>query len=237
MALPTIADRVDALKDPVTRERLITRSKETGFRADPALLHPMGMGDVPDYDMGRENSLEQLAARQGKDPVEVYVDRLIESEGRELWNFWAFGGALENQWAYMKMDHCVPMLADAGAHVGIFTDTDSPTFLLAELTRRQGVYTLPEAVHRITLKSADVLGLKERGAVKEGWIADLNIIDYENLETGYPYYVNDFPHNAGRYIVESAGYLGTMVAGNMIVENGKHTGSRPGTVIREFARS
>ena len=237
MALPTIADRVDALKDPVTRERLITRSKETGFRADPALLHPMGMGDVPDYDMGRENSLEQLAARQGKDPVEVYVDRLIESEGRELWNFWAFGGALENQWAYMKMDHCVPMLADAGAHVGIFTDTDSPTFLLAELTRRQGVYTLPEAVHRITLKSADVLGLKERGAVKEGWIADLNIIDYENLETGYPYYVNDFPHNGGRYIVESVGYLGTMVAGNMIVENGKHTGSRPGSVIREFARS
>jgi|TARA_B110000037_G_scaffold25072_1_gene29228 N-acyl-D-aspartate/D-glutamate deacylase len=237
MALPTIADRVVALKDPATRERLITRSKETGFRADPALLHPMGMGDVPDYDMGRENSLEQLAARQGKDPVEVYVDRLIESEGRELWNFWAFGGALENQWAYMKMDHCVPMLADAGAHVGIFTDTDSPTFLLAELTRRQGVYTLPEAVHRITLKSADVLGLKERGAVKEGWIADLNIIDYENLETGYPYYVNDFPHNGGRYIVESAGYLGTMVAGNMIVENGKHTGSRPGTVIREFARN
>jgi len=237
MALPTIADRVVALKDPATRERLITRSKETGFRADPALLHPMGMGDVPDYDMGRENSLEQLAARQGKDPVEVYVDRLIESEGRELWNFWAFGGALENQWAYMKMDHCVPMLADAGAHVGIFTDTDSPTFLLAELTRRQGVYTLPEAVHRITLKSADVLGLKERGAVKEGWIADLNIIDYENLETGYPYYVNDFPHNGGRYIVESVGYLGTMVAGNMIVENGKHTGSRPGTVIREFARS
>ena len=237
MALPTIADRVAALKDPATRERLITRSKETGFRADPALLHPMGTGDVPDYDMGRENSLEQLAARQGKDPVEVYVDRLIESEGRELWNFWAFGGALENQWAYMKMDHCVPMLADAGAHVGIFTDTDSPTFLLAELTRRQGVYTLPEAVHRITLKSADVLGLKERGAVKEGWIADLNIIDYENLETGYPYYVNDFPHNGGRYIVESVGYLGTMVAGNMIVENGKHTGSRPGSVIREFARS
>ncbi len=236
MALPTIADRVAALKDPATRERLITRSKETGFRADPALLHPMGMGDVPDYDMKRENSLEQLAARQGKDPVEVYVDRLIESEGRELWNFWAFGGALENQWAYMKMDHCVPMLADAGAHVGIFTDTDSPTFLLAELTRRQGVYTLPEAVHRITLKSADVLGLKDRGAVKEGWIADLNIIDYENLETGYPYYVNDFPHNGGRYIVESQGYLGTMVSGKMILENGKHTGSRPGTVIREFAR-
>ena len=237
MALPTIADRVAALKDPGVRERLITRSKETGFRVDPGLLHPMGMGQTPDYDMDRRNSLAQLADRQGRDPVDVYVDRLIESEGHELWNFWAFGGALENQWEYMRMEHCVPMLADAGAHVGIFTDTDSPTFLLAELTRRQGVYSLQEAVHRITLKSANVLGLKERGAVKEGWIADLNVIDYENLETGYPYYVNDFPHNGGRYIVESEGYLATMVAGKTILENGKLTGTRPGTVIREFVRS
>ncbi|MFT6433644.1 MAG: N-acyl-D-aspartate/D-glutamate deacylase [Candidatus Azotimanducaceae bacterium] len=236
MALPTIADRVAALKDKATRERLVARSKETGFRADPTLLHPMGMDALPDYDMARKRSLAQLAEEQGRDPVDIYVDRLIESEGRELWNFWAFGGALENQWEYMKMEHCIPMLADSGAHVGIFTDTDSPTFLLSELTRRQGVYTLPEAIHRITLKSANVLGLKERGAVKEGWIADLNVIDYENLETGYPYYVNDFPHNGGRFIVESQGYLATLVAGNVVLENGKHTGLRPGEVIREFVR-
>jgi len=161
---------------------------------------------------------------------------LIESEGRELWNFWAFGGSLENQWNYMRMQHCIPMLADSGAHVGIFTDTDSPTFLLSELTRRQGVYSLPEAVHRITQASADVLGLKKRGSVKEGFIADLNIIDYDKLETGYPYYVNDFPHNGGRYIVESQGYDATLVSGTPIIEHGKHTGKRPGTVIREFAR-
>ena len=181
-------------------------------------------------------SLEQIAEREGKDPVEVFVDRLIASEGKELWNYWAFGGHLENQWEYMRMQHCIPMLADAGAHVGIFTDTDSPTFLLSELTRRQGVYSLPEAIHRITQASANVLGLKGRGSVKEGWVADLNVIDYENLETGYPYYVNDFPHNGGRYIVESQGYAATMVAGKVIVENGKHTGHRPGEVIREFAR-
>jgi N-acyl-D-aspartate/D-glutamate deacylase len=236
MQLPTVADRVAALRDPATRDRLVTRSKETGFRADVSQMHPMGTGETPDYDMGRKNSLSQLAEAAGVDPVDYYVDRLIEAEGKELWNYWAFGGALENQWAYMQMPHCIPMLADAGAHVGIFTDTDSPTFLLSELTRRQGVYTLPEAIHRITQASADVVGLKERGSVKEGWIADLNVIDYEALETGYPYYVNDFPHNGGRYIVESQGYLATLVGGQVIVENGKHTGNRPGRVIREFAR-
>jgi N-acyl-D-aspartate/D-glutamate deacylase len=236
MALSTIEDRVAALRDPATRERLVARSKETGFTANPAQLHPMGMADLPDYDMARQNSLAQIAEREGRDPVDVYVDRLIASDGRELWNFWAFGGALENQWAYMNMKHCIPMLADAGAHVGVFTDTDSPTFLLSELTRRHGVYTLTEAVHRITQASADVLGLKERGSLKEGWFADINVIDYDNLETGYPYYVNDFPHNGGRYIVESTGYVATLVAGQPIVENGVHTGHRPGNVIREFVR-
>ena len=236
MALSTIQDRVAALRDPATRERLVARSKETGFTANPAQLHPMGMADLPDYDMARQNSLAQIAEREGRDPVDVYVDRLIASDGKELWNFWAFGGALENQWAYMNMKHCIPMLADAGAHVGVFTDTDSPTFLLSELTRRQGVYTLTEAVHRITQASADVLGLKERGSLKEGWYADINVIDYDNLETGYPYYVNDFPHNGGRYIVESTGYVATLVAGQPIVENGVHTGHRPGNVIREFVR-
>ena len=236
MSLPSIEDRVAALRDPATRERLVARSKETGFTANPALLHPMGVGERPDYDMARENSLAQIAEREGRDPVDVYIDRLIASEGKELWNFWAFGGSLENQWAYMNMEHCIPMLADSGAHVGVFTDTDSPTFLLSELTRRQGVYTLPEAVRRITQASADVLGLKERGSLKEGWYADLNVIDYENLETGYPYYVNDFPHNGGRYIVESQGYVATLVAGQPIVEHGAHTGQRPGTVIREFVR-
>lgn len=236
MALPTIADRVVALKDSAFKKRLVERSKETGFNVKPELLHPMGNGETPEYDMARQASLTQIAQAQGQDPVDIFVDRLIESQGRELWNYWAFGGALENQWAYMQMQHCIPMLADAGAHVGIFTDTDSPTFLLSELTREQGVYTLQEAVHRITQASADVLGLNHRGSVKEGWIADLNVFDYANLKTGYPKYVNDFPHNGGRYIVESQGYMATLVSGKVTVANGKHTGQRPGRTIREFAR-
>ncbi|MDC0067648.1 amidohydrolase family protein [Gammaproteobacteria bacterium] len=236
MELPSIDERVAALKNPATRRRLVERSKETGFRVSPDLIHPMGVGSVPDYDMDQVNSLQQIADKLGQHPVDVYVDRLIASEGRELWNLWAFGAELENQWAFMQMKHCVPMLADAGAHVGVFTDTDSPTFLLSELTRRRKVYTLPDAIHRITQQSAEVLGLKDRGVVRENWVADLNVIDYENLETGYPYYVNDFPHNGGRFIVESRGYAATLVAGCVVVDKGKHTGRRPGAVIRDFVR-
>ena len=161
---------------------------------------------------------------------------MIESEGRELFNFWMFGGALENQWKYMQQEHCVPMLGDAGAHVGFLIDADSPTFLLAELTRERGVYTLPEAIHRITQQSAEVLGLRDRGVIREGYIADLNVIDYDNLSSRHPEFVNDFPHGGGRFIVESQGYDATLVAGQAIIEHGKHTGERPGEVIRDFVR-
>ncbi|MEQ8860961.1 MAG: amidohydrolase family protein [Pseudomonadales bacterium] len=236
MKLPGIPERLAELRDPAARRRLIQEAKEAGFRVNPDQLHPLGMGEMPEFDLDRRASLQQLADAAGKDPVDVYVERLLESEGRELYNFWMFGGALENQWRYMQMPHCVPMLGDAGAHVGILVDADSPTFLLSELTRRRGVYSLPEAVRRITEQSAQVLGLRERGVVREGWHADLNVIDYASLGTCHPEYVNDFPHNGGRFIVRSRGYLATIVGGDVVVENGVHTGQRPGRVIREFER-
>ncbi len=237
MRLPTVKDKVEALRVPTTRAKLIAEAKEAGGFGEMArMLHPLGMGEYPEFDLDRKSSLRQLADAAGKDPVDIYVERLLESEGREFWNMWAFGGALENQWKYMQLPHVIPMLGDAGAHVGQFTDADSPTFLLSELTRKRGVYSLPEAVHRITGQSATVLGLKERGEVREGFHADLNVIDYEELRSCHPEYLNDFPHNGGRIVVKSVGYDATIVGGRVIIDHGVFTGQRPGQVIREFQR-
>ena len=237
MKLPSIADRVAALKDPATREKLVTEAKEAGgFGQVARILHPMGTGEFPDFDLDNKSNLQKLADDAGKDPVDVYVERLIASEGKEMWNLWAFGGSLENQWNYMRLPHVIPMLGDAGAHVGQFTDADSPTFLLGELTRDRGVYSLEEAVHRISGKSAKVLGLKERGEIREGWHADLNVIDYDELRSCQPVYLNDFPHNGGRLVVKSTGYDATLVAGQVVIEKGEYTGNRPGQVIRDFVR-
>jgi len=237
MALPTIADRVDVLRNESQRARLIAEGIEAGDMEGLApMLHPFGNDETPDLDFARKASLKQLAEAAGKDPVEVYVERLLASQGKEFFNYWMFGGNLENQWKYMQLPHVVPMLGDAGAHVGFFTDTDSPTVLLSELTRKQGVYSLPEAIHRITGKSAEIIGLKERGQLKEGWHADINVIDYDNLSTCQPEYVNDFPHGGGRFVVKARGYDATLVGGEVIIEKGEHTGVRPGSVIRDFVR-
>ena len=237
MSLPTLGDRVEALRDPKTRDTLISEAKAGGgFGHVARIVHPLGLGDAPDFDLDDKASLQALADAAGKDPVDVYVERLLESEGGEFTNLWAFGGHLENQWKYMQLPDVVPMLGDAGAHVGQFTDADSPTFLLAELTRDRGVFTLPDAVHRITAQSAQVIGLEKRGEIREGWHADLNVIDYEALGSCHPEYVNDFPLGGGRLVVKSTGYDATIVGGNVVIANGEFTGNRPGQVIREFVR-
>jgi len=237
MKLPTLGDRVDALRNLKMHERLVSEAKAAGgFGPVARMIHPLGIDERPDYDLEDRASLQQIADAAGKDPVEVYVSRLLESKGRELWNLWAFGGHLENQWKYMELPHVVPMLGDAGAHVGQFTDADSPTFLLSELTRKRGLFRLEDAIHRITSQSAQVIGLEKRGEVREGWHADLNVIDYDALGSCHPEYVNDFPHGGGRLLVKSHGYDATIVGGRVVIANGQFTGNRPGQVIRDFIR-
>ncbi|PDH36112.1 MAG: hypothetical protein CNE99_10155 [OM182 bacterium MED-G24] len=237
MSLMTIPERVEAMKQPGMRKKLIEEGKQmTKFISWAHMLHPTGMDEYPDWDINNQCTLAGLAGSLGQHPIEVYVDRLIASEGRELWNMWAFGGSLENQWNMMRLPQVVPMLGDAGAHVGLFTDADAPTFLLSELARDRGVFTLEDAVHRITGQSAQVIGLKERGEIREGWHADINVIDYDNLKCCHPEYVRDLPHSIGRIVTKSVGYDATLVAGKVLIEKGRFTGNSRGEVIREFDR-
>ncbi len=238
MDLPTLGERVIALEDAALRDILVAEANEAGFAigAEAKYIHPLGTGECPDWDMDQQMSLQQIADREGKDPARVFIDRIRRSEGREFFNYWGHVKIPELQWRFMKHPHCIPVLGDAGAHVGMFTDADSTTFLLSELTRNRGIFSLPEAIYRITGKSAQMIGLKERGELRKGWYADLNVIDYEQLNCKQPYYINDFPHNGGRVVTESQGINMTIVNGEIIIENGIFTGKSPGKVIREFHR-
>ena len=237
MSLSSLGERLDALRDPDKRAALTREAREYGFRLPPEQIHPMGLGEKPDYDLDSKASVADLAREAGVDPVEFVVDRLIASDGRELFNGWNFGANLEAQWRLMQSANCLPGLGDAGAHVGEIVDADSTTFLLASLARDRGVMSIPEAVHKLSGMPAAVLGLIDRGQVKEGWHADLNVIDLEALGSTQPVYRNDFPYNGGRFVVESTGYDATIVGGEVVIQEGKLTGQRPGRVIRDFARN
>ena len=91
-------------------------------------------------------------------------------------------------------------------------------------------------MHRLTAEPAAVLGLVDRGTLRVGGFADVNVFDPERLAYGYPQYSNDIPGGSGRFSVGSSGYAATLVNGVVVTEDGANTGARPGTVLREFSR-
>jgi N-acyl-D-aspartate/D-glutamate deacylase len=236
MALPTLADRVATLGDSATRDALVAEGQRKGLWYDPRFIHPLGTGDVPDYDVEGGQSLADLAAAAGVHPIEVVINRLLASEGRELFNVWFFHRNRRALGELLTLDAVYPGAGDAGAHAGQICDADAPTHFLAYWCRDRGTVSLADAVHRLTAKPAAVLGLADRGTLAAGRYADINVFDPERLRFGYPTYVNDFPNGKGRLLVKAAGYAATLVNGQVVTEQGEHTGARPGRVIREFAR-
>ena len=230
--LPDPAARYAAFRDDPTRAALLAEGIAAGTCDDPAHIHPLGQDEHPDYGVDADSrSVAELAAEAGVHPVEFIVDRLLASEGRELFNVWFFTRNRESLATYLTLDAVVPGLGDAGAHVGQICDADATTFVLGYWARDRGVLSVPEAVRKLSSQSAQILGLRERGEIRPGWYADLNVFDVERLASHYPTYVNDFPGGKGRFIVRSDGYAATIVNGQIVVEDGDHTGARPGTVL------
>ena len=236
MALPTLADRVAALTDPATRSLLVAEGKEKGMWYDPRHIYPLGTGPSPDYSESAGVSIAQHAERLGVHPVEFVIDRLIASDGHELFNTWFFNRNVDGLAQLLTFDHVYPGLADTGAHAGQICDADMSTHYLTYWHRTRRIASLPQAVHKLTGMPAAVLGLVDRGTLGVGNFADINVFDLDALASEHPTYVNDFPGGAGRLQIRSRGYAATIVNGTVVTEQGSNTGARPGRVIRDFAR-
>ncbi|MEO6123664.1 MAG: amidohydrolase family protein [Ilumatobacteraceae bacterium] len=237
MALPTLADRVAALKDPAIRAELVEEGMTKGMWYDPNQIYPLGTGPSPDYNETDGKNIVHYAAELGVHPVEFVIDRLIASDGLELFNTWYFSRNVGGLAQLITFDHVYPGLADTGAHAGQICDADMSTHYLSYWHRTRKIATLPEAVRKLTAMPAGVLGLVDRGTITVGSFADINVFDIDALASEHPRFDNDFPGGAGRLKIGARGYAATLVNGSIITEQGSNTGERPGRVIREFSRS
>jgi N-acyl-D-amino-acid deacylase len=123
-------------------------------------------------------------------------------------------------------------LADAGAHATQIMDASQPTYLLSHWVRDRGVLTLEEAVRRLSSDTASFVGYVDRGVVREGAYADLNVIDLDALELPVPEIVRDFPGDAPRFVQRARGIDHTIVNGEPFMEAGEHTGALAGRILR-----
>jgi N-acyl-D-aspartate/D-glutamate deacylase len=110
-----------------------------------------------------------------------------------------------------------------------------PTFMLSFWTRdrsRGEKLPLEMVVQKLTEDCAHTYELFDRGTLEPGRIADLNVIDYDNLRLGMPEVVYDLPKDGMRFIQKAEGYVATVKSGEVIFENGEATGALPGALIR-----
>jgi N-acyl-D-aspartate/D-glutamate deacylase len=94
--------------------------------------------------------------------------------------------------------------------------------VIAEYVRKKKVITLPEAIRKMTSWPATRLRLASRGTVKEGNWADVVVFDYEKIQDNATY---EYPFRL------PTGIDLVLVNGQVVVENGKHTGVRPGQIL------
>jgi len=117
----------------------------------------------------------------------------------------------------------------------LICDASMPTYMLQHWVRdRSRGERLPVevAIKRQTSDTARFYGLNDRGALKPGMKADVNVIDLEGLTLHAPRMVFDLPAGGRRLIQRADGYKYTVVSGEVIFENGEATGAMPGKLVR-----
>jgi N-acyl-D-aspartate/D-glutamate deacylase len=226
----TVADTLAVLRDPGRRAELVAAAD--GLPTIPMdELFVLPEGDAR-YDLGPDDTLGAHAHRRGVSPAAAFAALCDERNGDLLVN-WPFLnddlGAVEEMLTHPAT---VLGLADAGAHVGMIMDSSQPTFLLTYWVRERGLLDVPEAVRRLTSDTAQLFGIPDRGVLRPGAFADVNVLDLEGMRLPQPEYVHDFPNGAGRYVQRASGYDVTVVNGEVFMEAGEHTGALAGRVLR-----
>ena len=241
-----LPERVAKLRDPQLRRRILD---EDSIQIDPRIaviqsiiengFHKIfPLGEPPDYEPPPEASIAARAEREGSDPREVLYDAMLELDGRQLLMFSILGysdGDLEAVREMLVHEHSAFGLGDGGAHCGAICDASMTTSMISLWTRdrsRGPKLPLEQVVKKMTLDTAELYGLRDRGLLAPGKKADLNVIDYEQLDLALPELVHDLPAGARRLVQRAQGYEATVVSGSVTWRNGEHTGALPGRLIR-----
>jgi N-acyl-D-aspartate/D-glutamate deacylase len=238
-ALP-LAERIAAMRDPALRAALLSEKPDEGHPFNSLARNWKWMfplNDPPDYAPPASASIAALAKARGVSPETIVYDRLLETDGKGLF-LAALGnyenGSLDSAREMLVHPDCIPALGDGGAHYGAICDASYSTFLLAHWCRDAAADRIPlaDAVHMLTQKAANAVGLNDRGLLLPGYKADINVIDMDRLAIDLPTIVHDLPAGGRRLDQAARGYDATIVSGQVIRRHDAATDALPGKLVR-----
>ena len=239
----SLEEKVATMKDPAFKEKLL--SEEPVSIGNPlvdeitqSFNKMFKLGEPANYEPEPESSFEAIAKRQNISPQEVAYDCLLEKEGRALIYHPLFNylpGNLDYVETMLNHPYSISGLGDAGAHCGAISDASFPTTLIQHWGRdrkRGKKIPLEKLISMQTLETSRLLGIKDRGVLKEGYKADINVIDFENLTLHEPEVLYDLPAGGRRLVQRASGYEYTIVSGQIAFKDGESTGVLNGRLIR-----
>jgi N-acyl-D-aspartate/D-glutamate deacylase len=248
-----LAERVEKMRDPAFKKQILSEESEKlagdGTPVPPivdALMAAIDyvasktflLGDNPEYEQSAETSVLHMARERGVSSLEMIYDLLLEDAGRALLYFPIYNYTemnFDNVLEMMKHPQSIMGLSDGGAHVGTICDSSFPSYLLSYWTRdrqRGGRIELADAIRRLTSDIADYCEMADRGRIKVGLKANINVINYDELRLFAPRMVQDLPAGGQRLLQDAQGYRAVIVAGEVVLENDQLTGKYPGRLYR-----
>ena len=231
----SLDEQAAALRDPALRARLVNVAHEGPYG------HGIGAETrAPDYEWIRiferplppNPTVARRATELGQDPVDVMIDLALATNFEQFFAQIIANRDPEHVLSIMKHPRALVTFSDSGAHVSQIMDSSLQTHLLAYWVRERQAFTLEDAVRNVTLAPATAWNLVDRGLVRTGFVADLNVIDPARVEPAMPEVVNDLPAGARRLVQRAVGIRSTIVGGEEVLADGKPTGALPGVVLR-----
>ena len=223
------------LRDPALRPKLIEASSARDER------QPRGTEAKPaDYDWlfvldkveGPHRSVAEVARERKQHPCETMIELALE---KDLDQFFLQPVANEDQdiaLQIMRHPRTVTTFSDSGAHVSQLMDSSLQTHLLYHWVRTKQAFTLEQAVNMLSLVPATLWGFHDRGLLRVGMAADIVVFDPDTIMAELPEVVDDLPAGARRLVQRTRGVAATVVNGEILLRDGKHTGALPGKLLR-----
>ncbi len=225
------AGRVAALRDATLRAALIADGLGTD-QSSFDRMYLMTPATGARYRYSDADSMGAQARAAGISPVELYLDVLLATDGAAVVNWPVLNEDFDAIAELLASPVTIMGLADAGAHATQIMDASQPTFFLSHWVRDQEAMTLEDGVRRLTSDTANFIGYRDRGVLREGAYADVNVIDLEAMSLPIPEIVHDFPGAAPRFVQRAHGIDHTIVNGQPFLDHGEHTGSLTGRLLR-----
>lgn len=195
-----------------------------------AIVHEAGR---PDMQALIGKSVAEIAERRGKDGLDTFLDLCIEDDLKLQYTYELFNADEDRIPELITHDQTMVGLSDGGAHVDMLCDAGYCTYLIGTWVRDRQAMTLEHAVKRITSEPAAFYGMTTRGTIASGLAADFAIFDYDTIGSARRGEMrSDLPGGGRRLVMPAQGVQYTIVNGEVLFEDGTHTGAMPGQVLR-----